>query len=83
MVEASFASDPLEIFHNTQLQANIIIDQKQKALVIPPQFLIYDDSVRIKGEGLRHVQVGLRNDDWVEILSGIDKTAVLQSSEAL
>ena len=78
IVEAAFLQDPPRLYHNTQLQANIIIGQKTDAWVIPSRFLTPGDSVKVKGGNLQYVEVGLRNDQWVEILGGIDAEAVLQ-----
>ena len=83
IVEASFKESASNIYHNTQLQANIIIGHKDDALVIPAQFLFDGDSVRIKGGDLHFVQTGLKNDQWVEIISGIDELVILHKPSAL
>jgi multidrug efflux pump subunit AcrA (membrane-fusion protein) len=77
VVEAKFNQPPSRLYHNTQLQANIIIDQKEEAWVIPSQFLSEGDTVHTKEGESRHVQVGIRNEKWVEILEGLDQNDVL------
>jgi multidrug efflux pump subunit AcrA (membrane-fusion protein) len=83
VVEATFKKGPSTLYHNTQLQANIIIDQRTDALVIPRQFLSEGDSVTTKGGVLRYVQVGIRNEQWVEILDGVDPGDVLLKTRKL
>ena len=83
IVEASFLDMPEVLFHNTQLQANIIIDQKEGALVIPSQYLSEGDSVQIKNGSLKFVEVGIRNDQWVEVLEGITAEDVIQKPSSL
>jgi multidrug resistance efflux pump len=56
----------------TQLQANIIINQRDSVLVIPTLYLEPGDKV-ILAEGLKEVPVktGIRNLDYTEILEGL------------
>ena len=78
IVEASFDQTPSNLFANTQLQANIIIDEKDEALVMPSEYLTYGDSVYLFSGGKRYVEVGIRSKEWVEILAGIDENTRLQ-----
>lgn len=75
--EAEFVESP-ELFVNTQLQANIIIDQKANALVIPSDFLIPGDSVVYSNGEKAFVKVGIRTSEWVEILSGLDESRLVK-----
>ncbi|MEO1054494.1 MAG: HlyD family efflux transporter periplasmic adaptor subunit [Bacteroidota bacterium] len=83
IVEATFKSEPAVLYHNTQLQANIVIGQRENAWVIPTQFLSPGDSVQLESGTRQYVQVGLRNDQWVEILGGVKPADVLQKPENL
>lgn len=78
IVEAGFKQTPNNLFANMQLQANIIIYQKDKALVIPSQYLVKGDSVYLEDGKKRRIEVGIRSDKWVEILHGIDETTSLR-----
>jgi multidrug efflux pump subunit AcrA (membrane-fusion protein) len=60
------------IYANTQLQANIIIDQKKNALVIPREYLLEGDLVITDDGEPVAVNIGIRNDEWVEVLSGLE-----------
>lgn len=69
--EAGFLKAP-NLYANTQLQANIIINQKKNALVIPVEYLSKGDSVIYENGERVAVKVGIRNNAWVEVLSGLD-----------
>lgn len=83
IVEASFVEKPEVLFYNTQLQANIVIDERESALVIPSQFLSEGDSVQVKGGELKYIRVGIRNDQWVEVLGGVNQDDILQKPASL
>ncbi len=61
----------------TQLQGNIIVDNKKNVLVIPRDYLDYGNKVNLKDSGLVVVKTGFISNDWVEILSGLDENSVL------
>ncbi len=73
-VEAIFTDQPAELYPNLTLEANIIIQTKQNALVIPREYLIDDQFVftdedkKIKSK----VKTGLMDYKYVEIQSGLD-----------
>lgn len=78
IVEAIFRQKPELLYHNTQLQANIIIDEREGALVIPTSYLAEGDSVRLQNGDIKAVQVGIRNDQWVEVMGGISLADALR-----
>lgn len=62
-------------FSGLALEANIVIQQKEKALIIPKAALIEGDSVWVEQDGevvKRAVKKGIVTLDEVEIVSGID-----------
>lgn len=84
VVEASFEQLPFTLYHNTQLQANIVIDEKANALVIPQEYLDEETSqVRLKNGDWKPVKLGIRNERWVEVLEGLDDKQVLVKPEQL
>ena len=83
VIEAAFVDAPAVIYHNTQLQANIIIGQFLNAWVIPPQYLLEGDSVLTSANNLKFVEVGLRNENWVQIMNGLDESETLKVPKAL
>ncbi|MEL6562656.1 MAG: hypothetical protein AAFQ94_31090, partial [Bacteroidota bacterium] len=83
VVEASFDQLPATIYHNTQLQANIIIDQIEDALVIPSGYLSEGDSLEIEDSQKIAVKLGIRNDQWVQVISGVDESVTLLKPDEL
>lgn len=70
IVEATFKTLPPNLLNGTQLQANIIVQEKKNALVIPSVDLIDDSYVLVNNEK-RKVSVGIRTLEWTEITSGL------------
>ncbi len=62
----------------TQLQANVIIGEKNNVLVIPKNYLGYGNKVYVKGQGQITVETGFISNDWVEILKGLDENTVIK-----
>ncbi|MEL6194780.1 MAG: HlyD family efflux transporter periplasmic adaptor subunit [Bacteroidota bacterium] len=63
---------------NTQLQANIIIETVDDALLIPRRFLGYGDEVMLKGEQEPSViETKIVSSKWVQVTSGLDETDVI------
>jgi RND family efflux transporter MFP subunit len=76
-VEAEFDDAPSILYPNLTVEANILIDEKPQALVIPVAYLTDSNTVKLlSGEWVK-VVTGLRNFEKVEILSGIDAQAKL------
>jgi HlyD family secretion protein len=69
-------------FTGLAVEANIIIRQKDSALVIPKSALLKGDSLQIKtGEGIKRIKVvtGIKTFDEVEIIDGItDKSEIIE-----
>ena len=70
--------DPLDFkISGTQLQGNIIIENKNNALVIPRNYLGYGNKVKLKGGDEVTVETGFISNDWVEIVSGLDENTII------
>lgn len=85
-VEQSFKADAIleeEIpagVYGLNLEANIVVAEKKKVLAIPKAALLKGDSVIVKknNEEVRvKIQKGIEDDNWVEVLSGLDKSSTL------
>jgi HlyD family secretion protein len=71
MVEAEFVKKPERLYPNITFEANIIIEEKSGAMLIPRTYLLQDSMV-IKSNGdTVQVKTGLKDYRKVEILSGI------------
>lgn len=70
-VEAVFVKQPLTLYPNLTLEANIIIQIKKNVLTLPRKFVIEDEYV-IKENGDKvKIKTGLKDYKKVEIISGI------------
>jgi RND family efflux transporter MFP subunit len=70
-VEAEFIKQPATLYPNLTCEANIVIQQKEKAITIPRSYLLAGDSVWVEKNKKRKVIVGLKDYQKVEIISGI------------
>ncbi|MNE47370.1 HlyD family secretion protein [compost metagenome] len=70
-VEAVFTKAPKRIFPNTSFEANVVLESKKKVLTIPRTYLLKGDSVLLADGKKVKVSVGLRDFEFVEILSGL------------
>ena len=71
MVEAEFIQKPDQIYPNITFEANIIIQEKSGALLIPRTYLLKDSLIIKSGGDTVIVKTGLKDYQKVEILSGI------------
>jgi hypothetical protein len=71
IVEAEFIQKPEQIYPNITFEANIIIQEKSEALLIPRTYLLKDSMVIKSGGDTVVVKTGLKDYQKVEILSGI------------
>jgi len=81
ILEADFVKKDERILANSQLQANIIIAEKENALVIPAQYLRKGNKVLLSDNSEVSVAIGIKTSNWVEILSGIDESNSLKNVE--
>lgn len=74
-VEARFVQDVPGLIAGTQLQANIITNRKDNAMLIPHSYLLKDNKV-LKKDGKKAdtvtIQPGIISDEWVEVLGGLN-----------
>ena len=80
ILEADFLHEN-DVFANTQLQANIIIAEKEDVLVIPANYLSEDNKVTLSDNSIVSVVTGIKSGNWIEIISGIDDTNSLKAAE--
>lgn len=76
-VEARFTERPPQLYPNLTAEANIVLSRKARALTVPASYVLPGDSVLTGPETRTAVSIGLRDLERVEVLSGIDSTAVL------
>jgi len=71
LVEAEFNKKPPRLYPNIVFEANIIVNSKDKALLIPRNYLINDSTVLNSNKVKVKVHIGLKDYQKVEILSGL------------
>lgn len=79
-VDARFVDSVEQPYVHSSVEANIIIQQKKNALIVPGAAMTAPDSLQVKKEGKitsLFVRTGIRTLDDVEILDGIDESSVV------
>lgn len=76
-VNAVFVTKPAMLYPNLSVEANIIIQSKQKALTIPRSYLISDSLVMVNKDEKRKVVIGLKDYEKVEIKSGLTSKDII------
>lgn len=74
LVEAKFSKAPKKLFPFMNFEANIILQTKNKALLVPRNYLIGDSLITLKGGEKRKVKIGLKDFQQAEIIQGLTKT---------
>jgi HlyD family secretion protein len=72
-VEAEFTKAPETLYPNLTVEANIVIQTKDKTLTIPRNYLIGDSVVVLQNNEKKRVEVGLKDYHKAEILSGLNE----------
>lgn len=76
-VEARFVKEVPGIISGTQLQANIVTNRKENAILIPLIYVSPGNKVVLKkGDKMDTtvITTGITSDEWVEVLSGVSAT---------
>lgn len=76
-VEAIFTESPSKLFANLTVEANIVLQTKKSALIIPRSYLTKDGYVKLKSGSLQKVVTGIMDYQMVEVLSGVTKNDAL------
>lgn len=75
-VEAVFDNPPAKLFPGLSAEASIVLQKKPKTLVIPISYLIGDNKV-LTEKGEVTINTGIKNLEFVEVLSGLSENAVI------
>jgi multidrug efflux pump subunit AcrA (membrane-fusion protein) len=76
-VEARFDERPPVLYPNLTVEASIVLRKKTNAITIPASYIVDGSSVLISEDERKPVELGARDLERVEVLSGIDSTTVL------
>jgi multidrug efflux pump subunit AcrA (membrane-fusion protein) len=80
-LEATFIKPPGTLYPNMNFEANIVVNEKSKTLLIPRKYLIDDGFVIRENGDTIPVVTGLKNYQQVEILSGLTITDKIRLPE--
>lgn len=76
-VEAVFDEAPEKLFPNLTLEANIVLQSKKNAVIIPRRFLHEGKYVYISENEKREIKTGLIDIDKVEVIEGLDSNTTI------
>jgi multidrug efflux pump subunit AcrA (membrane-fusion protein) len=79
VIEVDFTQDVPKLYSGTQVQANIIIEKRKNALIIPSTYLFDNNKVLLKNGDKIEIKTGIKNSEWVEVVSGIDEHTTIIS----
>lgn len=70
-VEAEFINPPEKLYPNITFEANIVIQKKESALIVPNRFFVNDSTVILSNGETKTVITGLKDYRCTEILNGV------------
>jgi len=73
-VEAVFVTKPDVLYPNLSVEANIVLNKKDKILTIPSQYVYEKQYVILKDGTKKKIRVGLRDYQLTEVLEGLDSS---------
>lgn len=77
LVEAEFTKQPPVLYPNLTVEANIVIQTKEKAITIPRNYLVSDSFVIVNKTEKRAVKIGIKDYQRVEIIGGIKDQEII------
>jgi len=81
LLEAEFVEQPDILYPNMNFEANIVIQEKKDALLIPRNFIINKNQVlNSKGDTIE-IETGLKDYKMIEVLSGLSASDELRKPE--
>ena len=76
-VEATFVKQPPTLYPNLTCEANIVLQEKEKVITIPRNYLMSGDYVLLENKEKRKVTTGLKDYQKVEIVNGLTVNDVI------
>jgi RND family efflux transporter MFP subunit len=78
IIEAVFTKQPRVLLPNLTVEANILISQKEKALIIPRNYLVDEAYVVLKNGEKRKIITGLKDYQRVEVVDGLSAEDIIK-----
>lgn len=79
-VEAVFDTQPKVLYPGLSGEANIVIGKRENVLTIPLEYLLEEDKIKTDA-GIIAIKTGMRNMEYIEVLSGITEKTILYKSD--
>ncbi len=79
-IEAEFLKDPPKLFPGLVGEANIVVAEKEDALIIPKEYLLDENRV-LTEDGPVKIVTGIQDMEHIEIISGIDENEPVYKPE--
>jgi HlyD family secretion protein len=73
LVEAEFVQQPTLLYPNVTLEANILLQTKKKALLIPRKYALRDSLVILSSGDTIPIKTGLKDYQKIEVIGGISE----------
>lgn len=76
-VLAAFTKRPPTLYPNLSVEANILLEKKERALLLPIEFITNQNEVTLVSGQTKRVRLGLKNFEMVEIVDGLKENDVV------
>ncbi len=77
LVDAEFINPPSKLYPNLSVEANIIIKEAENTLTIPRKFISKTNTITFENGTIKKIKIGLKNYEYVEIISGLKEKDVI------
>jgi macrolide-specific efflux system membrane fusion protein len=77
VIEVSFTNEVPKLLSGTQVQANIVFEERINSLIIPSRFLSENNTIILKSGKEKTIELGIINSEWVEVLKGVDENTTI------
>jgi multidrug efflux pump subunit AcrA (membrane-fusion protein) len=77
VIEVSFINEVPKLLSGTQVQGNIVFEERENAITIPSKYLTENNTVLLENGEEKTIEIGIINSEWVEVLSGIDENTTI------
>lgn len=80
-IEGQFNNPPTILYPGLSGEANIIIAEISEVLTIPREYLVDQNKVKLADGDLIKIEIGRKNMEAIEIISGIDTSTLIRKPE--
>ena len=77
VIELSFINRVPKLLSGTQVQGNIVFEERKNAITIPSKFLTENNTVLLENGEEKTIELGIVNSEWIEVLNGLDENTII------